>query len=297
MILELRRRPSDVVLPATRTACTGNLALCGSLAHVTNTIPSGQYKTMYHGATVEVASPRPLKRSAAVVSGSASASPSGQKSLGISKGKRFMTSRVCRCSPRRRPIVRVRSADSTWRLSDKMLILAWDEATAQAGQGLAALQQTTGRQSVCAGRDGFPDNMGAVIDAYHCGSGDSSRTLGVRDVPNTNYWNSWIQDEMGRLEARGAAGDRDRLRSDVPTHGRRLRRSAVRAAVRDDSRMDDGGVLPVAEMSATKGGQGQGDRRVFAAYASSSNRRRGDRGAPKRPTRGPLRGKHESNRR
>ena len=97
------------------------------------------------------------------------------------------------------------------------------------------------------------------------------RTLtGYVSLPNyRNYWKqAGYVEEMEAIEAALAAGDRDRLpalMSDRWLHDCTLAGRRPRCATA--SRRGRTGVLPIAVMSSTTGGQLKAVQELFAAYA------------------------------
>ncbi|MEP7115259.1 MAG: LLM class flavin-dependent oxidoreductase [Ilumatobacteraceae bacterium] len=259
----------------------GNLALCGSLAHVTNTIPFWtSIQPIYHGHPVEVAI---TAGHLYEVSGGrfrlglgVSHAPSMNR-LGISTGKPLhdMREYVAAIRAATRPAGTLPPIYLAT-LRDKMLDLALAEADgaiwANASQRYMPTQVA---RVAAAGRDGFflANMVPTVIDAdLDAARAIHRRTLaGYVTLPNyRNYWKqAGYEDEMSSIEAVLAAGDRDRLpslMSDAWVDDCTISGSA--SAVRD--RLDAWtsiGVLPIVVMSSTTGGQAVAIGELFAAYS------------------------------
>jgi alkanesulfonate monooxygenase SsuD/methylene tetrahydromethanopterin reductase-like flavin-dependent oxidoreductase (luciferase family) len=260
----------------------GNLALCGSLAHVTNTIPFWtSIQPIYHGHPVEVAITAGHLHE---VSGGrfrlglgVSHGPSMNR-LGINTGKPLhdMTEYVAAIRGASRPAGALPPIYLAT-LRDKMLDLALEVADgaiwANASQRYMPTQVA---RVAAAGHAGFflANMVPTVIDAdLDAARAIHRRTLsGYLTLPNyRNYWKqAGYQDEMTAVEAALAAGDRDRLAglmTDAWIDDCTISGSAH--AVRE--RLDEWtslGVLPIAVMSSTTGGQAVAIRELFTAYES-----------------------------
>jgi alkanesulfonate monooxygenase SsuD/methylene tetrahydromethanopterin reductase-like flavin-dependent oxidoreductase (luciferase family) len=260
----------------------GNLALCGSLAHVTDTIPFWtSIQPIYHGHPVEVAITAGHLHE---VSGGrfrlglgVSHAPSMNR-LGIDTGKPLhdMREYVAAIRSATRPAGQLPPIYLAT-LRDKMLDLALEAGDgaiwANASQRYMPTQVA---RAAAADRDGFflANMVPTVIDAdLTAARAIHRRTLsGYVTLPNyRNYWKqAGYVDEMTAIEAALAAGDRDRLpelMSDDWIDDCTISGSAY--AVRD--RLDEWmslGVLPIAVMSSTTGGQAVAIRELFAAYES-----------------------------
>jgi alkanesulfonate monooxygenase SsuD/methylene tetrahydromethanopterin reductase-like flavin-dependent oxidoreductase (luciferase family) len=260
----------------------GNLAMCGSLAHVTQTIPFWtSIQPIYHGHPVEVAITAGHLHE---VSGGrfrlglgVSHAPSMHR-LGIDTGKPLhdMGEYVAairgatRASGELPPIYLAA-------LRDKMLDLAlaigegaiWANASRQYMPTQVARVTATGRD------DFFLANMvPTVIDAdLDAARAIHRRTLsGYLTLPNyRNYWKqAGYTEEMSAIEGALSAGDRDRL-PELMTNAwiDDCTISGSAHAVRE--RLDDWmsiGVQPIVVMSSTGGGQAHAIGELFAAYAS-----------------------------
>ncbi|MGZ4773399.1 MAG: LLM class flavin-dependent oxidoreductase [Ilumatobacteraceae bacterium] len=259
----------------------GNLAMCGSLAHVTNTIPFWtSIQPIYHGHPVEVAVTAGHLHE---VSGGrfrlglgVSHAPAMHR-LGIDTGKPLhdMSEYVAAIRAATRgsgelPPIYLAT------LRDKMLDLAltigdgaiWANASRR-------YMPTQVARVAAAGRDGFflANMVPTVIDDdLEAARAVHRRTLsGYLGLPNyRNYWKQAGHDEdMTAIETALAAGERDRLpamMSDAWIDDCTISGSA--GTVRD--RVDEWlamGVLPILVMSSTTGGQAAAIRELFAAYA------------------------------
>jgi alkanesulfonate monooxygenase SsuD/methylene tetrahydromethanopterin reductase-like flavin-dependent oxidoreductase (luciferase family) len=247
----------------------GNLALCGSLAHVTHEIPFWtSIQPIYHSHHAEVAI---TAGHLAEVSGGrfrlglgVSHAPAMDR-LGISTGKPLgdMRSYVAgvRASERASgalPPVYLAT------LRDKMLDLALEVADGAIWANASrSFMPTQVARAAAAGRDGFflANMVPTVIDADRdAARAIHRRTLG-RYVVLPNYRNYWkaagYEAAMVAIEAALAAGDRealpglmtDRWLDDCTISG-------SPSEVRDQfEAWFDAGVLPIAVMSSTSGGQ------------------------------------------
>jgi alkanesulfonate monooxygenase SsuD/methylene tetrahydromethanopterin reductase-like flavin-dependent oxidoreductase (luciferase family) len=260
----------------------GNLALCGSLAHVTNTIPFWtSIQPIYHGHPVEVAVTAGHLHE---ISGGrfrlglgVSHEPSMNR-LGINTGKPLhdMGQYVAAIRAATRPAGPLPPIYLAT-LRDKMLDLALAEADGAIwANGSFRYMPTQVARVRALGRDDFflANMVPTVID----GDLDAARAIhrrtlaGYLTLPNyRNYWKqAGYQEEMTAIETAIADGDRDRLPSlmtDTWIDDCTISGSAH--AVRE--RLDDWmalGVQPIAVMSSTTGGQAVAIGELFAAYAS-----------------------------
>ncbi|MGZ4766210.1 MAG: LLM class flavin-dependent oxidoreductase [Ilumatobacteraceae bacterium] len=259
----------------------GNLAMCGSLAHVTNTIPFWtSIQPIYHGHPVEVAVTaghlHEVSRGRFRLGLGVSHAPAMNR-LGIDTGKPLhdMSEYVAAIRAATRgsgelPPIYLAT------LRDKMLDLAltigdgaiWANASRR-------YMPTQVARVAAAGRDGFflANMVPTVIDDdLEAARAVHRRTLsGYLGLPNyRNYWKqAGHAEEMTAIEAALAAGERDRLpamMSDAWIDDCTISGSA--GTVRD--RVDEWlamGVLPILVMSSTTGGQAAAIRELFAAYA------------------------------
>ena len=258
----------------------GNLAMCGSLAHVTTTIPFWtSIQPIYHGHPVEVAIT--AGHLFEVTGGrfrlglGVSHAPAMNR-LGISTGKplhdiaEYLAAirAATRASGQLPPIYLAT-------LRNKMLDLAlaqadgaiWANASRRYMPTQLARVEAAGRQEF------FLANMvPTVIDAnLDAARAIHRRTLsGYVTLPNyRNYWKqAGYEEEMDAIEEAIAAGDRERvaqLMTDAWIDDCTI--SGSPEAVRE--KMDDWislGVLPIAAMSSTSGGQAVAIGELFAAY-------------------------------
>ncbi len=260
----------------------GNLALCGSLAHVTSRIPFWtSIQPIYHGHPVEVAVTAGHLHE---VSGSrfrlglgVSHEPSMNR-LGINTGKPLhdMGTYVAAMQAATRssgPLPPIYLATLRDKMVDLALAVADGAIWANASQRYMPTQ--VARVAAAGRHDFFLANMvPTVIDAdLDAARAIHRRTLaGYLTLPNyRNYWKqAGYQDEMTAIETALEAGDRDRLPSlmtDTWIDDCTISGSAH--AVRD--RLDEWmslGVQPIAVMSSTTGGQAVAIGELFAAYAS-----------------------------
>jgi alkanesulfonate monooxygenase SsuD/methylene tetrahydromethanopterin reductase-like flavin-dependent oxidoreductase (luciferase family) len=260
----------------------GNLALCGSLAHVTHTIPFWtSIQPIYHGHPVEVAV---TAGHLYEVSGGrfrlglgVSHEPAMSR-LGINTGKplRDMADYLTAIRGATRPAGQLPPIYLAT-LRDKMLDLALSEADGAIWANASRRYMPTQVARVqAAGRENFflANMVPTVIDAdLDAARAIHRRTLaGYLTLPNyRNYWKqAGYEDEMRAIEEAIAAGDRDRvatLMTDEWIDDCTI--SGSPEAVRD--RLDDWlslGVLPIAVMSSTTGGQAVAIGELFAAYAT-----------------------------
>ncbi|MEY2582088.1 MAG: hypothetical protein QOE09_1937 [Ilumatobacteraceae bacterium] len=260
----------------------GNLAMCGSLAHVTNTIPFWtSIQPIYHCHPVEVAV---TAGHLYEVSGGrfrlglgVSHEPAMNR-LGINTGKPLhdMSDYVAairaaaRASGQLPPIYLAT-------LRDKMLDLALSQADGAIWANASRRYMPTQIARVdAAGREQFflANMVPTVIDAdLDAARAIHRRTLaGYVTLPNyRNYWKqAGYEEEMSAIEAAIAAGDRERvtqLMTDAWIDDCTVSGSpeAVREQLGDWISL---GVLPIAVMSSTSGGQAIAIGELFAAYAA-----------------------------
>jgi alkanesulfonate monooxygenase SsuD/methylene tetrahydromethanopterin reductase-like flavin-dependent oxidoreductase (luciferase family) len=260
----------------------GNLALCGSLAHVTNTIPFWtSIEPIYHSHPVEVAVTAGHLHE---VSGGrfrlglgVSHTPAMNR-LGINTGKPLhdMNEYVAAVRDGTRPagpLPPIYLATLRNKMLDLALSVADGAIWANASQRYMPTQIARVKAS---GHDGFflANMVPTVIDAdLDAARAIHRRTLaGYLTLPNyRNYWKlAGYEEEMTAVEAALAAGDRDRL-AELMT-GAWIDDCTISGsahAVRD--RLEQWmslGVLPIAVMSSTTGGQAVAIGELFAAYAS-----------------------------
>ena len=260
----------------------GNLAMCGSLAHVTHTIPFWtSIQPIYHGHPVEVAI---TAGHLYEVSGGrfrlglgVSHAPTMHR-LGIDTGKPLHDMRnyvaairaATRSSGELPPIYLAT-------LRDKMLDLALEigDGAMWANASRRYMPTQVARVRAAGRGDFFLANM---IPTVIEGDLDAARAVhrktlaGYVGLPSyRNYWKqAGYVDEMTAIEAALAAGDREQvptLMSDEWIDDCTISGSA--GVVRD--RVDEWlamGVLPILVMSSTSGGQAVAIRELFAAYGS-----------------------------
>jgi alkanesulfonate monooxygenase SsuD/methylene tetrahydromethanopterin reductase-like flavin-dependent oxidoreductase (luciferase family) len=280
-ILELateaeRRRFAGLASPGVH----GNLAMCGSLAHVTTTIPFWtSIQPIYHGHPVEVAIT--AGHLFEVTSGrfrlglGVSHAPAMNR-LGISTGKplhdiaeylaaiRAATRAAGQLPPIYLATLRNKMLDLALAQADGAI---WANASRRYMPTQLARVEAAGRQEF------FLANMvPTVIDAnLDAARAIHRRTLsGYVTLPNyRNYWKqAGYEEEMDAIEEAIAAGDRERvaqLMTDAWIDDCTI--SGSPGAVRE--KMDDWislGVLPIAAMSSTSGGQAVAIGELFAAY-------------------------------
>ena len=260
----------------------GNLALCGSLAHVTKTIPFWtSIQPIYHGHPVEVAITAGHIHE---VSGGrfrlgigVSHQPAMNR-IGINTGKPLhdMAEYVAAMRAATRPAGPLPPIYMAT-LRDKMLDLALAEADGAIWANASRRYMPTQIARVqAAGREDFflSTMIPTVIDADLDAARAIHRRTLVTYVTLPNYRNYWKQagyeEEMSAIEQAIADGDRDRLPSlmtDAWVDDCTISGSAHH--VRD--RLEDWmslGVQPIAVMSSTTGGQAVAIGELFAAYAS-----------------------------
>lgn len=260
----------------------GNLALCGSLAHVTSRIAFWtSIQPIYHCHPTEVAI---TAGHLAEVSGGrfrlglgVSHAPAMDR-LGLDTGKPLadMRSYVDGIRSAERPSG---ALPPIWlaTLRDKMLALAveiadgaiWANASFRhMGSQLAAMPSTGGRDFALA-------NMAPTVidDDKDAARAIHRRTLtGYVSLPNyRNYWKAaGYEDEMAAIEDALAAGDREKLptlMTDEWVDDCTISGSA--GEVRERLAAWYGlGVTPIAVMSSTTGGQAKAIGQLFELYAS-----------------------------
>jgi alkanesulfonate monooxygenase SsuD/methylene tetrahydromethanopterin reductase-like flavin-dependent oxidoreductase (luciferase family) len=260
----------------------GNLAMCGSLAHVTKIIPFWtSIQPIYHGHPAEVAVTAGHLHE---VSGGrfrlglgVSHAPAMNR-LGIDTGKPLHDMReyvtamrgATRASGELPPIYLAT-------LRDKMLDLALDIGDGAIWANASRRYMPTQVARVrSAGRDNFvmANMVPTVIDSdLDAARAIHRRTLsGYVSLPNyRNYWKqAGYADEMTAIEAAIATGDRDRvpsLLSDAWIDDCTISGSPGDVRQRFDEWLSIG-VLPIAVMSSTTGGQAVAIRELFAAYST-----------------------------
>lgn len=260
----------------------GNMALCGSLAHVTNTIPFWtSIQPIYHGHPVEVAITAGHLHE---VSGGrfrlglgVSHAPAMDR-LGIDTGKPLhdMGHYVAAIKAATRssgPLPPIYLAT----LRDRMLDLAIAEADGAIWANASQRYMPTQVARVAtAGREGFfmANMVPTVIDSdLGAARAIHRRTLaGYLTLPNyRNYWKqAGYETEMTAVEGALASGDRERipdLMTDAWIDDCTISGSAGAVRHRLGQWMSMG-VLPIAVMSSTTGGQAAAIGELFAAYAS-----------------------------
>ncbi len=259
----------------------GNLALCGSLAHVTSRIPFWtSIQPIYHSHAAEVAV---TAAHIAEVSGGrfrlglgVSHAPAMER-LGIDTGRPLADMlhyveglRAAQRSAGALPPIWLAT------LRNKMLDLAVAHADGAiwANGSLRHMPEQLARVPA-ERRDAFfvADMVPTVIDPdKEAARAIHRRTLtGYVALPNyRNYWKqAGYESEMAAIEEALAAGDRDRLPHLMPDAWiDDCTVSGSAGEVRE--RLDQwaaAGVLPIAVMSSTTGGQAKAIGELFAAYA------------------------------
>ncbi len=260
----------------------GNLALCGSLAHVTNSIPFWtSIQPIYHGQPAETAVTAGHLHE---VSGGrfrlglgVSHSPTMRR-LGINTGKPLHDMReyvaairaATRAAGELPPIYLAT-------LRDKMLDLALGVADGAIWANASLRYMPTQAARVAAaGRDGFflANMVPTVIDSDHAAARAVHRRTLTGYVSLPNYRNYWKQagyvDEMNAIEAALSNGDRDAvpaLMTDSWLDDCTISGSASTVRDRFDEWMSLG-VVPIAVMSSTTGGQAVAIRQLFEMYSN-----------------------------
>ncbi|MFT3854773.1 MAG: LLM class flavin-dependent oxidoreductase [Ilumatobacteraceae bacterium] len=258
----------------------GNLALCGSLAHVTSRIPFWtSIQPIYHSHPAEVGI---TAGHLAEVSGGrfrlglgVSHGPAMER-LGLSTGKPLADMRSY--------VEGVRNAGRQAgelppiylaTLRDKMLDLAVDVADGAIWANGSLSHMPTQVARIPDDKRGsffLADMVPTVIDADKAAArAIHRRTLGGYVVlPNyRNYWKAaGYEEEMTAIEDALASGDRDRVTAamtDAWVDDCTLSGSA--GEVRDGlAAWAETGVLPIAVMSSTTGGQAKAIGELFAAF-------------------------------
>ncbi len=259
----------------------GNLALCGSLAHVTKTIPFWtSIQPIYHSHPAEVA----------MTAGHLHEISGGRFRLGLGVSHEAAMNRLGINTGKPLPdmgafVARIRATTRASgelppiflaTLRDKMLDLALAEVDGAIWANASRRHMPKQIAKVAAvGRDNFflANMVPTVIDSdLDAARAIHRRTLiGYLSLPNyRNYWKqAGYVEEMTVIESAIAADDRDRLpslMSDAWIDDCTISGSAH--AVRD--RLDEWtslGVQPIAVMSSTSGGQAVAIGELFAAYA------------------------------
>jgi len=260
----------------------GNLALCGSLAHVTQRIPFWtSIQPIYHSHPAEVAV---TAAHLAEVSGGrfrlglgVSHEPAMQR-LGIGTGRPLadMEQYVAGLHAAERS---AGALPPIWlaTLRNKMLDLAIATADGAiwANASLRHMPEQVARIPADRRESFFlADMVPTVIDADKTAArAIHRRTLtGYLALPNyRNYWKqAGYEAEMVAIEEAIAAGDRDRLpqlMTDEWIDDCTVSGSAGEVRERFDQ-WATAGVLPIAVMSSTTGGQAKAIGELFAAYAA-----------------------------
>jgi len=258
----------------------GNLALCGSLAHVTNTIPFWtSIQPIYQQHPVEVA----------VTAGHLAEVSNGRFRLGLGVSHAPAMDRLGIATGKpladmRDYVTRVRSSERAAgtlppvylaTLRDKMLDLALEVADGALWANAALSYMPTQAARVPTERRGsfFLANMvPTVIDAdLDAARAIHRRTLGGY-IALPNYRNYWKQagyaDEMAAIEQALSAGDRDALPGLMTDRWLDdCTISGSPTAVRDKlEAWAATGVLPIAVMSSTSGGQFKAIAEIFDLY-------------------------------
>ena len=264
------------------TGVHGNLALCGSLAHVTTTIPFWtSIQPIYHGHPVEVA----------ITAGHLHEISGGRfrlgigvshqpamKRIGINTGRPLhdMTEYVATMRAATRPAGPLPPIYMAT-LRDKMLDLAMAEADGAIWANASRRYMPTQIARVqAASLDNFvvANMIPTVIDADLDAARAIHRRTLVTYVTLPNYRNYWKQagyeEEMTAIEQAIVEGDRDRLPSLMTDAW--LDDCTISGSAHDvRERLEDWmslGVQPIAVMSSTTGGQAVAIGELFAAYAS-----------------------------
>ena len=259
----------------------GNLALCTSLAHVTSTISFWtSIYPLYYAHPFEVA----------VTSGHIHEVSGGRFRLGLGVSHERAMSRlgIDTGKPLQDTAQYVASIRDAGRaagelppiylatLRDKMLDLALDVADGAIWANASLSHMPTQVARIPADKRGsffLADMVPTVIDADKgAARAVHRRTLGGYVIlPNyRNYWKAaGYEEEMNAIEAALAAGDRDALpglMTDAWIDDCTLSGSATE--VRDGlAEWMDAGVLPIAVMSSTSGGQAKAINELFEVYS------------------------------
>lgn len=259
----------------------GNLALCGSLAHVTSTIPFWtSIQPIYHGHPAEVA----------ITAGHLAEVSGGRFRLGLGVSHAPAMDRLGITTGRpltdmRQYVAAIRAAERQSgalppivlaALRDRMLDLALDVADGAVWANASQSYMPTQVARVPADRRGsfwLANMVPTVIDEDR----DAARAIHRRTLSGyvllPNYRNYWKQagyaDEMTTIEAALQAGDRDAVAAAMTDRWLDdCTISGGATAVRD--RIEtwfDMGVLPIVVMSSTSGGQLKAIRELFELYA------------------------------
>lgn len=259
----------------------GNLAMCGSLAHVTRTIPFWtSIQPIYHSHAAEVA----------ITAGHLAEVSGGRFRLGIGVSHAPAMDRlgIATGSPLADMRAYVAAIRGTERaagalppvllatLRNKMLDLALDVADGAiwANASLSHMPVQVARVPA-ERRESFSlaNMVPTVIDADRAAArAIHRRTLGGY-VVLPNYRNYWKQagyaDEMAAIEAALAAGDRDALpglMTDRWLDDCTISGSPTEVRDRIEAWFDTG-VLPIVVMSSTSGGQAAAIRELFELFA------------------------------
>ncbi|MEZ5250338.1 MAG: hypothetical protein R2713_14355 [Ilumatobacteraceae bacterium] len=260
----------------------GNLALCGSLAHVTHEIPFWtSIQPIYHSRHAEVA----------ITAGHLAEVSGGQfrLGLGVSHARHGPTRHLDRQAARRHAALRRGHPGSErpagalppiWlaTLRDKMLDLAVEVADGGCDLG----QRPRGSHMPDAG-DPYPSrpsargvllaNMGADRDRRRsaCSTGDPSphtrRLRRTAELPQL-LKAAGYEEEMVAIEAALAAGDREALPGLMTD--RWLDDCTISGSPTECDQLEawfDTGVLPIAVMSSTGGGQLHAIGQLFELFA------------------------------
>jgi alkanesulfonate monooxygenase SsuD/methylene tetrahydromethanopterin reductase-like flavin-dependent oxidoreductase (luciferase family) len=258
----------------------GNLALCGSLAHVTNSIPFWtSIQPIYHGQPAEVA----------VTAGHLHEVSGGRFRLGLGVSHVPAMSRlgIATGKPLHDMHAYVTAIKAATRaagelppiylatLRDKMLDLALDVADGAIWANASRRYMPTQTARVAAaGRNRFV--MANMVPTVIDGDLDAARAVHRRTLTGyvslPNYRNYWKQagfvEEMTAIEAALASGDRDALpglMTDAWIDDCTISGSARVVRERFEDWMSLG-VLPIAVMSSTTGGQAVAIRQLFDAH-------------------------------
>jgi alkanesulfonate monooxygenase SsuD/methylene tetrahydromethanopterin reductase-like flavin-dependent oxidoreductase (luciferase family) len=259
----------------------GNLALCGSIAHVTSTIPFWtSIQPIYHSHPAEVA----------ITAGHLAEVSGGRFRLGLGVSHAPAMDRLGIATGRplgdmRSYVEGIRAAERSAgalppivlaTLRDRMLDLALEVADGAVWANAARSYMPTQVARVPADRsDSFwlANMVPTVIDADR----DAARAIhrrtltGYVSLPNyRNYWKqAGYETEMTTIEQAIAAGDRDAVAAamtDAWIDDCTI--SGGAAEVRDQlEAWFDIGVLPIAVMSSTSGGQLKAIRELFELYS------------------------------
>jgi alkanesulfonate monooxygenase SsuD/methylene tetrahydromethanopterin reductase-like flavin-dependent oxidoreductase (luciferase family) len=259
----------------------GNLAMCSSLAHVTSTIPFWtSIQPIYHTHPAEVA----------VTAGHLAEVSGGRFRLGLGVSHARSMDRLGVATGR--PLTDMREYVASVRatepqsgalppivlaaLRDRMLDLAIEVADGAVWANASQSYMPTQVARVpAARRDSFwlANMVPTVIDADHAAARAIHRRTMGGYVALPNYRNYWKQagyaEEMTAIEAAIEVGDRDAVSAAMTDRWLDdCTISGNATEVRD--RLEawfDMGVLPIAVMSSTSGGQLKAIRELFDLYA------------------------------